>query len=910
MAAHDFSIVAPEAELDWPYLQQEKRPVLAYLSVGEIAKDAPHRAAAIKAGVPFLGKNTVWDSDLVDVSSEVWHRFVLDHLAAKIAKQPFAGFFLDTAESPEYVAEKHPDRAKAMKEGLIQLVLALHEKFPNHLIVMNRGFAVWPEVAKAVDGMLIENVVRHYNLEKKVSRPATEQERDWIMERIGAVKAAGKPVFAVEFLAEDQLREAVAVVNELRGLGLVPLVCGAEFDGKVYGPLRIQPRRLLALFGESQALHGVMAMRWAADTNVGNFLQTPLEWMGYEVEYRNINQQELPDPTDERFAGILIDAGLELSPQKEMALVRWIGAEIQKGRKVLFVGGIPINSPKAMEELQRVLGLRIGPSPERAIPPGKLLVKDEKVMRGETPLVLPPFPYRLLVAPKEAQRFLSLEGRPGEPFDAVFAAPWGGVLPEPFIVLRRPDEVRLWLLDPFIFLEKVFGQFPGPVPDPNTRDGLRVFYSHIDGDGFGHRATSFAGKRAAEVVRDEILKRYGLPVSVSIIESELRGFTKVSQPGDAEELEAIAKTIYALPNVQPASHTFSHPFYWMSNDKTAVLYERQAVDLAGYEYGQMDLKREIEGSIRYIEGHLLPPERKVEMFLWSGNCRPGPEAIAMTQSLGVAAMNGGGNTITRASPSLTLVSPRVFQWDDVIQVLAANQNEMLYTNNWTSALRGTFINVLQSFDMTEMPRRLKPVNLYHHMFLAERLDGLQSLRSIYAWILKQPLHHTTARQYHDAILGSRAAEVFQDCGDGGWIVAGAGACRTLRLPSEGPSVDLAKSQNLLGYHRQPNGLFITTGAAGAAKVSLASSGDAVEQDGLYLRSSTAPIAWERADPRQMKGRVGGWVPVRLVLGARPGSEWVVERGDSQQKQTVQTGADGGLVLEGLPPGTTFEVQAK
>ena len=76
-----------------------------------------------------------------------------------------------------------------------------------------------------------------------------------------------------------------------------------------------------------------------------------------------------------------------------------------------------------------------------------------------------------------------------------------------------------------------------------------------DGDGFANFSRLKAGQRSAEIIRDRILKKYPFPVTVSIIEAELRGLIRTQRLEDAEPLQALAREIFALPNVEIASHS-------------------------------------------------------------------------------------------------------------------------------------------------------------------------------------------------------------------------------------------------------------------------------------------------------------------------------------------------------------------
>src|SRR5207247_9397871 len=178
--------------------------------------------------------------------------------------------------------------------------------------------------------------------------------------------------------------------------------------------------------------------------------------------------------------------------------------------------------------------------------------------------------------------------------DSVFGCLWGGLALDPFLPFQRPDFFELWILDPFRFFAAALQVAPSPVPDPAPLDGLRVFYSHIDGDGFGDMSVVEKGKRSAEIVRDRIVKVFPVPVTCSVIEAEIRGRVVGQKPEDEQQLTEIARSIFRLPNVQAGSHTYTHPFYWLADDRTALAHEGQTLVLADpYRKELLDGKREI-----------------------------------------------------------------------------------------------------------------------------------------------------------------------------------------------------------------------------------------------------------------------------------------------------------------------------
>ncbi len=167
------------------------------------------------------------------------------------------------------------------------------------------------------------------------------------------------------------------------------------------------------------------------------------------------------------------------------------------------------------------------------------------------------------------------------------------------------NNTETWAIDPFRLIEETLDLPKIPAADATTESGRRILTSHIDGDGFPSKAW-FPGKPyTAEVLLKHVFKKYPLPQTVSVIEGEVgkRGL----YPDQSEEMEAVARKIFALPNVEIASHTFSHPFFW---DLSKAVKKKQYGDhlpIPGYT---LDYRNEIIGSVDYINNTLAPKGKK------------------------------------------------------------------------------------------------------------------------------------------------------------------------------------------------------------------------------------------------------------------------------------------------------------
>ena len=146
-------------------------------------------------------------------------------------------------------------------------------------------------------------------------------------------------------------------------------------------------------------------------------------------------------------------------------------------------------------------------------------------------------------------------------------------------------------IDPFAFLTSSL-QLPAiPAPDVTTENGRRLFFSHIDGDGFPSLSESPGNPPAGDVLLKEILEKYRVPTTMSVIEAETS--PQGLYPKMSQQLEAIARRIFRLSHVEIASHTYTHPFRWDNSVRHGIFQEdKEAVfhlEVPGYEF---DLTRE------------------------------------------------------------------------------------------------------------------------------------------------------------------------------------------------------------------------------------------------------------------------------------------------------------------------------
>ena len=902
LAYHE-SILHPTVDLDPGLLRAAGHSSLGYLSIGEIAPDAPYRDRAISSNVPRPMRNEVWKSDVVDLSSSEWREFVIEDLASQIVEKGFDGFFLDTMDAVELLISRFPDRADEFRRGLVRLVKDLRLSFPEKRIVVNRGFAVMDEIRDVIDGVMVESVFGSFDHSSGAFRSVPASDTSAILNLIRPLYEAGKDIYVLDYADPLKPSEGQALSRKASELGFHTFISTPALNGVSVAPLRKMPRKVLVLFGNDPSA-GPWAPRYPSDSSTFLTLHMCFEWLGIEVEYFNAFENGFHfDPKGE-YRAILTDQTLVIPSRHEQAFVDSVIKAKESGVKLLLAGHVPITGWVQTQRLFTALGIRGTGDLVPNIASQRLLKKDSDIMDFKERVRLVPFNNLDLQGPADADVSLSVECRTLDEknlvYDAVFSASWGGIMFEPYLFFTRPNYDDLWLLDPFKFLRKALDLDEFPVPDTTTRDGMRLFYSHIDGDGFANISEVDPNRRSSEIVRDFILTRYPFPITYSVIEAEVEAISMLQKSDTAPELREIARSIFALPNIQMASHSYSHPFFWIDDDPRQAIYNSRHLPLKNnYRFS---LDREIKGSIDYINQELAPNGKEVELFLWSGNCRPSVEAMKKVRDQGILNMNGGDTLISTAKPSLSFVSPRTLSWDGELQILAANQNENVYTHDWTGPYFGMYSKVIDTFEKTESPIRLKPVNVYFHNYCGDKPDGLQSLITVFDWVQRQELHSVTALQYAKIARDSRFTTIYQRTPNH-FVMVNEGELRTFRLRSTDLVPDFERSSGVVGYVDHEGYRYVHTD--GRRRIELVLVPGRESDHYLFLAKSSGEISWESSSRERLRFEARDVRPVHVEIGGVPAEKPLafLLNGESQ---SVKSDSNGRVILT-LPSQASVEI---
>ncbi len=754
--------------------------LFAYVSLGEFISSRPYAKAIPDQWV--LGENKLWESRIIDQQQEKWPNFVTNQIIGPLWKQGYRGFFLDTLDSYHLVT-KTPEQKRQQEQGLARVIQSIKKAYPEVKLMFNRGFEIIPTVANHVYAVAAESLFRGWDQTNKRYVAVSQEDRQWLLQQLQTIqKSFGLPIIVIDYLAPQERDEARRTAQKIQSLGMIPWVSTPELNLVGLGSVEVMPRKIFSIYDGARDPD-------PGHSDLHRFVDFPLNHLGYVSEHWDVRAPLPQYPLIGRYAGIVVWVSGEQHSWSR-GLHQWLLKQIHQGVPVVMFDslGFPMQEPFLTPlnfMLDRHPGQVTGVHFSKKDPRIGYEIQPIPKRRGFVPLTL-----------TRGQALLQVETDEGQQQDVVAITPWGGYALFPYAIIQLPDlEHARWVFDPIVFLQETLRLRPMPIPDTTTQNGRRMLLVHIDGDGFPSRA-EFPGKLyAGEVFYRDVLRKYRVPTTVSIIEGEIGA--KGLYPHLTKRFEKTARAMFALDHVELASHSYSHPLVWrefvISGPDKPGDYN---LNIPDYVYGPESLAREIKGSIEYINTHLAPANKQVQVFLWTGDCDPASEAVGLTYEIHVGNMNGGDTIMTQQNNSLTSVAAFGILKGKHYQIYAPNQNENIYTNEWTGPFYG-FDQVIETFQLTDRPRRLKPINIYYHTYSASKMASLNALHRVYTWALKQSPNPIYVSEYikkvHDfnQIVVAKSAEA--------WKIRGTKYLKELRVPQTMGYPDLQKSPGISGF---------------------------------------------------------------------------------------------------------------
>ena len=783
---HDYIIVQPELiNTSRHGFSLYKDKIYAYVSIGEIDEKIKEFKKVKKSWI--VATNVAWKSKVLDIKNKEYQEFIFKELIEPRRKEGFVNFFFDTLDSYHLYSQTKKEKEMSRK-ALASFINEFHKRYPEAKLILNRGFDIIDDVHDSIEAVLFESYYVGVGGANLGYKEVSDNDREWLDIYIKKIQSYHKDVIALEYLPTNQLEQkSPSIIKKVKEKGMIPYI--SNVDLTIYGKSSKNAikREILTLIDEKSLDRTLLEAH-----QHGALI---FEYLGYKQKLYNIDNG-FPDLNKmQQYKGVVVWLRDNYKNQKELS--SWILQVMKMNMKVVFVkdfGGL------ANSELLKRIGLRIKFQINQRV---KIKTKD-KMIGYEIEPSLSLSQYRVK-AKNITKPLLAYKLSNGKKSTLSAITTWGGyALEDGFMVELKKD--NLWVINPFLFFKEALRLEPLVVPDVTTENGKRLLFTHIDGDGImnqvegrkveGRKKAKYSG----EVIYKDILKSYKIPHSVSVIGAEID--KDGLYPKLSSKMIDIVKKIYALPNVEAATHTYTHPFYW-SQIKNDFLPLKYRLKVKNYNFS---LNREIKQSLQEINQNLVKKDRpRAKTVFWTGDCAPRSNALRHTYQNGIFNINGGDTTITELTPWLTNIAPLGLERDGYYQIYTGAQNENVFTNDWLGPFWG-FKRVVQTFKLTNSPRRFKPIDIYYHLYSGSKKASLKALKYVFDWAVAQDVNPIYTSEYIPKVMDFYEVSMANE-GDE-WLIDGMRDLKTLRVEQKDFGVDLDKSPSVIGVKHFENHTYI------------------------------------------------------------------------------------------------------
>ncbi len=699
------------------------------------------------------------------------------------------------------------------------------------------------------------------------------------------------------------------------------------------------PRTVIAIY-DSQATPEI------AESIIHQAAEMPLNHLGLKLKYVDIHG-ELPDiGEDPDIAGVLV--WVYQWDIKEKATVEkflyWAIKTIKADKRFVMMGSQPFDSPyfkidnHLLNQFWRHLGLKDTGEWDTKTFTTQLHFNCPDLLNFERkyPPFLPSF-QRMVPIDKGVECCLTARKGSDRQTEACLISfnENGAYVANEYAVYwlyEKGRSYRNWYINPFLFFEKAFALKGLPRLDTTTLAGRRIYYSHVDGDGWNSISQIYEYRKekalSVTVLHEEIFKGYpNLPVTIAPIGADI----DVDWYGREEGIETLNKMI-ELPYVELATHTFTHPFEWaffkdysprdelpyvhlypkgswvgggivawmkvrlggvdvVEVEEEVSGYDPKGIKTFSDEYTvprafalkPFDLSLEVEGAID-LTNKLVNYRKKVDLYQWSGDCRPFLAAMEKVDAAGIPNLNGGDTRFDNKFNSYSWVKPLGRQVGKYLQVYSSNSNENTYTDYWRDNFHA-FNMLPETLKNTEVPIRVKPINLYYHVYSAEKHPGLEALKQNLAYIKTQETIPIHAKEFCEIVEAFFEAKVFREEGDI-WSVENRGNLQTVRFDKASEKViDFAESTGVIGQCHTQGSLYIFFDpAVEKPRFKLKNSTyltRAEREDLYYLIGSSWKVSHLKQEGKQAEFQVDGYSDLSMHWNVPEEGSYEIQLGDAK-----------------------------
>jgi hypothetical protein len=232
LISYDLVVLDPDRRPPLKTLVVLGKTALSYLSLTQLSRDRAAFPELLDAGIVGPQHQTWTGAHYVDFRRAEWMQIVLERLVPEALSQGFRGLFLDTLDDADHLEMSDPMRYQGMREAGVRLVRAIRGRFPEALLMVNRGYALMPQLAASIDMLLGESVVGTFDFARKVYQGRSTAEIDWQVTALRSAQAANPrlKLYTLDYWPPSDPDTVRAIYREQRARGFIPYVSTPALD--------------------------------------------------------------------------------------------------------------------------------------------------------------------------------------------------------------------------------------------------------------------------------------------------------------------------------------------------------------------------------------------------------------------------------------------------------------------------------------------------------------------------------------------------------------------------------------------------------------------------------------------------------------------------------------------------------
>jgi uncharacterized protein (TIGR01370 family) len=232
LGSYDIAILDPMFKGSIAAVATGGARVCAYLSLGEIRTSDAFYGRVDRAAL--LEENPAWPGTRrIDVRHRSWKDLVLNEIIPSLLADAFTGLLLDTLDTPPYLEQLDPKGRSGMRQAAVNLVRAIRRSYPNMLVIMNRGYALLPNVVDSIDAIVAESLLT--TTDQRQDSGYKWNEPSQVQLQISLLAPATRrharlPILSLDYWNPDDIETIKKIYHRERQLGHQPYVATPMLD--------------------------------------------------------------------------------------------------------------------------------------------------------------------------------------------------------------------------------------------------------------------------------------------------------------------------------------------------------------------------------------------------------------------------------------------------------------------------------------------------------------------------------------------------------------------------------------------------------------------------------------------------------------------------------------------------------